>query len=165
MTACWSLSCTIVANPAIPTQVKAAKGSEEAIAEATEQLTKVRDAAATRKQKLQRLQHDLQLAQSSAQEAETQKRTNAKRYQSEAKAHAQQLDLLRKQLSEAEHDAELHNQKRLQAEEQATALRLEQGSLEVPASDDSILLQNLRDELAAQSADVAEARRLKHHVR
>ncbi|KAL0021904.1 hypothetical protein WJX79_001705 [Trebouxia sp. C0005] len=31
--------------------------------------------------------------------------------------------------------------------------------------DDSILLQNLRDELAAQCADVAEARRLKYHVR
>ena len=37
--------------------------------------------------------------------------------------------------------------------------------MQMPAGDDSILLQNLRDELAAQSANVAEARRLKHHVR
>jgi len=53
----------------------------------------------------------------------------------------------------------------MQAEEKVAALQLQGDSASAAPSDDSILLQNLRDELAAQCADVAEARRLKYHVR
>jgi len=45
------------------------------------------------------------------------------------------------------------------------ALQLQGDTASAAPSDDSILLQSLRDELAAQCADVAEARRLKYHVR
>ena len=141
-------------------QAKAAEDAETSIAEANDQASQARNLAATRKQKVQQLQHELQLAQHQAQEADLQKATAAKRQQSQAQAHAQQLQLLKQQLAEAQSQAELHNQKRLQAEERATALQLQQVSAVSPQSDDSALLQNLRDQLASQSADIVEARRL-----
>ena len=62
-------------------------------------------------------------------------------------------------------EAELYNQQRIQAEDKTAALQLQMNSGPVTISNDSILLQNLRDELAAQSADVATARRLKDRIR
>jgi DNA-binding protein H-NS len=78
---------------------------------------------------------------------------------------SQQLELLQQQLREVSKEVELHNQQRLQAEEKVAALQLQGDTTSAASSDDSILLQSLRDELAAQCADVAEARRLKYHVR
>ncbi|DBA74329.1 TPA: hypothetical protein ACH3X1_011104 [Trebouxia sp. C0004] len=123
------------------------------------------DAAATYRRQLQQLQNDLQLVQHNAQEAEQQSKTLTRRQQNHIEAMSQQLELLQQQLREVSIEAELHNQQRLQAEEKVAALQLQGDSACAAPSDDSILLQNLRDELAAQCADVAEARRLKYYVR
>ena len=123
------------------------------------------DAAATHRRQLQQLQNDLQLAQHNAQEAKQQSTTETRRQQNRIETMSQQLDSLQQQLRKVSKEAELHNQQRMQAEEKVAALQLQGDSASAAPSDDSILLQNLRDELAAQCADVAEARRLKYHVR
>lgn len=116
-------------------------------------------------QQLQQFQQDLDLAQHSLQQAEQQKQVSARKQQRKTEATSQRIARLEQELAEIVREAELHNQRRVQAENRATALQLEIGSAPATASDDSILLQNLRDELTAQSADIATARRLKHRIR
>lgn len=116
-------------------------------------------------QQLQQLQQDLDLAQYSLQQAEKQQEATTRKQQRKAQASSQRVALLEQELAEVVREAELHNQRRVQAEDRAAALQLEIGSAPAAANDDSILLQNLRDELAAQSADIATARRLKDRIR
>lgn len=116
-------------------------------------------------QQLQQLQQDLDLAQYNLQQAEQQKEATARKQQRKTQASSQQVVRLEQELAEVVREAELHNQRRVQAEDQAAALQLQLNSAPATASDDSILLQNLRDELAAQSADIATAWRLKDRIR
>ncbi|KAA6425687.1 MAG: hypothetical protein FRX49_04584 [Trebouxia sp. A1-2] len=135
------------------------------MSEANSTKSQAANAAATHRRQLQQLQNDLQLAQHDAQQAEQQSTSHIRRQQNRIEAMNQQLELLQQQLRDVSEEAELHNQQRMQAEEKVAALQLQGDSASAAPSDDSILLQNLRDELAAQCADVAEARRLKYHVR
>ena len=146
-------------------QTQAEEQAQLSMSEANITKSQAADAAVTHRQQLQQLQNDLQLAQHNAQEAEQQSTTQTRRQKKHIEAMSQQLDLLQQQLREVSQEAELHNQQRLQAEEKVAALQLQGDSASAAPSDDAILLQNLRDQLAIQYADVAEARRLKHHVR
>ncbi len=146
-------------------QAKAERDAHLSQSELDSKSTEAAEGAASHRQQLQRLQHDLQLTQHNAQETEQQSVAHARRQQNQTEALTQQLDALQQQLAQATREAELHNQKRLQAEETVAALQLHNSTVSAAPCDDSILLQNLRDELAAQSADVAEARRLKGHVK
>ena len=123
------------------------------------------DLALHHRQQLQQLQHDLDLAQHNAQQAEQQKDTAARRQQQKIEATVQQITVLEQQLAEVVREAELYNQQRIQAEDKSASLQLQMNSGPVTINDDSILLQNLRNELAAQSADVVTARRLKDRIR
>lgn len=88
-----------------------------------------------------------------------------RKQQRRTQASSQQVARLERELADVVKEAELHNQRRVQAEDKAAALQLELDSAPATARDDSILLQNLRNELAAQSADIATARRLKEKIR
>ena len=146
-------------------QTQAEEQAHLSMSEANSTKSQAANAAATHRRQLQQLQNDLQLAQYDAQQAEQQSTSHIRRQQNRIEAMNQQLELLQQQLRDVSEEAELHNQQRMQAEEKVAALQLQGDSASAAPSDDSILLQNLRDELAAQCADVAEARRLKYHVR
>ncbi len=146
-------------------QTQAEKQTQLSTSKANNAKSQAADAAATHRRQLSQLQNDLQLAQHNAQEAEQQSTAETRRQQNHIEAMSQQLDLLQQQLREVSKEAELHNQQQLEAEQKVAALQLQGDSASAAPCDDSVLLQNLRDELAAQCADVAEARRLKHHVR
>lgn len=146
-------------------QTEAEEQAQLAVSRADSRKSQAADLAAANRQQLQQLRNELELAKHNAQEAEEKSTRHASSQQSHTESLKQQLELLRQQLRETTRDAELHNQRRVQAEEHVAALRLQESTASVVPSDDSILLQNLRDELAAQCADVAEARRLKGHVR
>lgn len=146
-------------------QTQAEEQAHLSMSEANSTKSQAANAAATHRRQLQQLQNDLQLAQHDAQQAEQQSTSHIRRQQNRIEAMNQQLELLQQQLRDVSEEAELHNQQRMQAEEKVAALQLQGDSASAAPSDDSILLQNLRDELAAQCADVAEARRLKYHVR
>ena len=117
------------------------------------------------KQQLQQLQQNADFAQHSLQQAQQQKEATAKKQHRKTEATSQQIARLEQELAEVVREAELHNQHRVQAEDRVAALQLEIGSAPATANDDSILLQNLRNELAAQTADIATARRLKDRIR
>ena len=149
----------------VTVQAKVEEQAELSRSEMDSQRAEAADVAATYRQQLQLLQDELQLTQHNAQQAEKHSAANAARQHYETSALRQQLKSLEKQLGEVTREAELHNQRRLQAEEKVAALELQEGTSAVVSSDDSILLQNLRDELAAQTADVAAARRVTGHLR
>lgn len=146
-------------------QAKVEEQAELSRSEMDSQRAEAADLAATYRQQLQLLQDELQLNQYNAQQAEKHSAANAARQHYETSALRQQLKSLGKQLGEVTREAELHTQRRLQAEEKVAALELQEGTSTAVSSDDSILLQNLRDELAAQTADVAAARRVTGHLR
>lgn len=120
--------------------------------------------APSSQRQLQQLQQELQQNMLDAQQ---QAKHAAESHSRQAEAQLQQLSSMEAQLAEAVQQAEEHNQRRLQAEQQLLAVVHEQQQAAPTAisESDSILLTNLRDQLAAQSADIAEARRLKAHVR
>ncbi|KAL3148911.1 hypothetical protein ABBQ32_001779 [Trebouxia sp. C0010 RCD-2024] len=123
------------------------------------------DLALHQQQQLQQLQQDLDLAQYNLQQADQQSEAAVRKQQRRTQASSQQVARLERELADVVKEAELHNQRRVQAEDKAAALQLELDSAPATARDDSILLQNLRNELAAQSADIATARRLKEKIR
>ena len=122
--------------------------------------------AATHQQQLLQLHYQLQQANQAASDAEQEAKHAAERHQRQTEAQSQQLQTLEAQLEQLTSQVEQYNQQRLDAEQKLLeAQDNQQPLLPATSESDSVLLQNLRDELAAQSADVAEARRLKSHVR
>lgn len=151
-----------------------ATGHSQAAAETTAQTAReelasskaeAADLALQQQHQVQQLQQDLDLAHYNLQQAEQQSEAAVRKQQRRTQASSQQIARLEQELAEVVKEAELHNQRRVQAEDKAAALQLELDSAPATSSDDSILLQNLRDELAAQSADIATARRLKDKIR
>ena len=149
----------------MPSQAAAEEGAQTARDELAKGKAEAADLALHHQQQLQQLQQNLDLAQHSLQHAEQQKEATARKQHRRTEATSQQIARLEQELAEAVREAELNNQRRVQAEDRVAALQLEIGSAPATASDDSILLQNLRDELAAQSADITTAQRLKDRIR
>ena len=149
----------------MPSQAAAEEDAQTARDELAKKKAEAADMVLHHQQQLQQLQQDLDLAQHSLQQAEQQQEATARKQHRKTDATSQQIARLEQEIAKAVREIELHNQRRVQAEDRVAALQLEIGSAPATASDDSILLQNLRDELAAQSADVVTARRLKDRIR
>lgn len=154
--------CKFVVDPSQAAAETTAQTARDALASSNAEAAQL---ALHHQQQVQQLQQELDLAKYNLQHAKQQSEATARKQQHRTQATSQQIARLEEELAEVVREAEQHNQHRVQAEDKAAALQLKVDSAPAEASDDSILLQNLRDELAAQSADIATARRLKEKIR
>ena len=147
-------------------QLQAEARAQQAGGEASSKAADSSNLAATHQQQLQQLHYELQRAEQATFDAKQESKHAAERHQRQTEAQGQQLSALETQLADAAKQAELHNQNRLEAEQKLLELQEQQQPVMPTISDaDTILLKNLRDELASQTADIAEARRFKSHMR